>query len=329
MAPDHERDDEDTREHPVAPRYPDAAPPAGEPASPEAAADGTPEGSDPAEAQDRTDTWAASQQEPPTDAQPTAQWPQQEQQDQQWQGRQQWQDQQAQPGQQGQQWPQAGQQWPGDAGRQQPAQSWQQPGQGPQQPAQWQQPQPQQQPQQWQQPAHQWQQPTPAGGPDWGPEYREAGYPTSPMVAIAAIVLIVYGLFVTLIGGAGVALSGLADQMVREAQRQGLEGLEGIDITAIADVFVVIFAFVLVIGILHLLSGIGIFLHKQWARVIGIVLATLGTLFGVLGLVGAANVPQGLQGSEWIFPVALTLGYGFTLFALIAGSSHFRKRWTR
>jgi hypothetical protein len=28
-------------------------------------------------------------------------------------------------------------------------------------------------------------------------------------------------------------------------------------------------------------------------------------------------------------PIAMAVGYGFTLFALIAGSSHFRRRWTR
>lgn len=291
MAPDHDRDDEDTREHPAAPRYPDAAPPA------EQAGDEAPSAYVPPPDQGATgQSWQQSQQ-------PGQQWPPADQ----------------------QQWPAGGSQQPGQAWQQpaeptqQPTGGWQQPQQPPAQP--WQQP-PNQVWQQPQQPPSQW-----GAAPAWGPEAQyDAGYPTSPMVAIAAIVLLVFGLLVTLIGGLGAALGGVIENALRELAETETTGLEGFDLSGLSDVFLVIFGILLVIGILHLVSAIGIFLHKQWARVIGILLAVLGTLIGVLGLVGASNVAASMDGSEWIVPIAMAVGYGFVLFALIAGSSHFRRR---
>lgn len=282
MAPTYNSDDEDTQEQQAAPRYPDAAPAAGEaqdqPAypsqSPEQPADATPAA-----------PWSA----------PTAPWPA--------------------AGQQWQQTPQSGEPW-----QQQPAQPWQQ---SPQQPPQG----------QWQQPPQgQWQaQGQPTGPAGWSaqPEYA-GGYASSPLVTIAAIILLIFGLLTTLMGALGVAVGGFFETALREARDQGaIPGLEEFDLSAIGDVIVVIFVIVLIIGILHLAAAIGIFLHKQWARVLGIVLAVLGLLLGLLGLVGASNAAAGMDGSELAFPIAMAVGYGFSLFALIAGSNHFRRRYTR
>lgn len=284
MAPTYDPDDEDTQEHQVAPRYPDAAPAAGE-VREQAAHPSQPPAEQSADAGPAA-PWSA----------PTAPWPAS--------------------GQQWQQTPQSGEPW-----QQQPAQPWQQ---SPQQPPQG----------QWQQPPQgQWQaQGQQTGPPGWSaqPEYAGGGYASSPLVTIAAIVLLVFGLLTTLIGALGVAVGGFFEQALREARQQGaIPGLEEIDLAGVGDIIVVAFVIVLIIGILHLASAVGIFMHKQWARILGIVLAVLGTLIGVLGLVGGSSVAGGMDGSELAFPIAIAVGYGFSLFALIAGNNHFRRRYTR
>jgi hypothetical protein len=162
------------------------------------------------------------------------------------------------------------------------------------------------------------------GQQTWGaPPYAEYG--SSPLVVLGGVVLLVFGLLFLLAGAGVLAAGGLIEQAFIEAGP--LPELEGLTPRAIRDFAVVGGAIVLVIGILQTVSGIGIFLHKQWARFIGIAFAGLGTLLGVLSLVGAVGA-RGTRGGGGDLTVALVLGvaYGFTLFALIAGGGHFTRR---
>ena len=86
---------------------------------------------------------------------------------------------------------------------------------------------------------------------------------------------------------------------------------------------VLAFGTVLVVGVLHLLSGVGLLMHKSWARAIGIVLALLGTLFSAAGVLYAAT-PNTIPPAA-IVPAA----YAFTLLALILGGGHFVRRLAR
>lgn len=344
MAGGNETDDEDTKEQPIASRYPDAAP-AGEGAAEPTAAGSPP----PAEA------WASqrpAQQWPvpgePVAGQPTPASPGS-----------------AQPTQpalpaagegtaMGQGWPagtqssehqpQAGQQWaqPTAPWPTQTDQPWQQPGAGAghgQAPAgpgadQW----PAQTGQQWQAPPGQWQAPPGQwqgqpgqqwqGQPGWGPPpgFFEAEYPTSAMVAIAGVILFVFGLFVTLIGVGGLALGSLINEALLEF---GPIDAPGFDVGAISGVIVVIFGIFLLLGILHLVSAIGVFVHKQWARIVAIVLSILGALLGLVSVVVAVDTRGRADGSELGVAVVIAFGYGFSLFALIAGGGHFRRRYRR
>jgi hypothetical protein len=233
-----------------------------------------------------------------------------------WSSQQQWQQP---PDQQWQQPPdQQWQQPPDQQWQQPPDQQWQQP---PEQ--QWQQPQHPQasQYQQWQQPPRQW-----AGGQQgWGPSgywAPTAQYSSNPLVIVGGVILVVFGLLVTLVGLIGLLLGAIAESFLEEVVTPNVE-LQ-FDAGAVSAILLVVFGIVLLLGILHLLSGLGIFMHKGWARAIGVVLAVLGTLFGVLAVVTALEASRPQTG-ELVVPLVIAVGYGLTLFALIAGGNHFRR----
>lgn len=308
MAAGNRPDDEDTREHPTGARYPDAPPADAGSARADIDADATVVGGKPPEPWPQPEGPRGEQAAPRVEG-----------------------------------WPPAAHGAPGEGRGQSPAQS------GPSKPAtqwappsqsgQWQQPaaqwpagQGQSPPQQgqWQPPAGQWQPPPGqwAGQPGWGPPPAQwqPEYATSPMVAIAGIVLLVFGLFVTLFGVAGLALGSLIDDVLLEI---GPIDTAGFDPTVIAGVVVVVFGVVLVIGILHLISSIGVFVHKQWARIVAIVLSILGTLLGVLSVVGAIDARVQAEGAGLGVALVIAVGYGFSLFALVAGGNHFQRRYRR
>ena len=304
MPPDHRTDDDDTQEHSQAPDYQPAptapAPEAGTGAS------ASPDWSSQAGEQPAPWQQPSSQagEQPAPWQQPISQAGEQPAP---------WQQPSGQPG----QWPEQAQQgW----GQQQPAQgSWQP--QGGQPPAGWhQQPQPQagwQQPPQWQQQG--WGQ---AGYWPAAPEY-----PNNPLVVVSGIILIVFGVLTTLIGLFGMIVGSFAATFLEEyiPPEAALE----FDIRAVTTVLLVVFGIVLVVGILHFLTAIGIFLHKGWARALGIILAVLGLLLGVVGAVGVAQEAASATeaGREAVVPIIVAVSYGLTLFALIAGGNHFRRRY--
>ena len=140
---------------------------------------------------------------------------------------------------------------------------------------------------------------------------------------MAAVILLIYGIPALIFGGLVtlVALS-IGDEFTRQLRAQlEAEGL-AIDVGAMLRVVVVVFVIVLVLGLLHLVAAIGVFLHKSWGRLLGIVLGVLGVLLGVLSVVPALGV--GESGSL-VFGVLLLLGYGLVVLGLLGGGSHFRR----
>jgi hypothetical protein len=171
-------------------------------------------------------------------------------------------------------------------------------------------------------PARQWQELSPPPG-----YWHAARYPTNPLVILAAMVLLVFGLVVTLIGILGLIggvflIALLGDLLTTELAI-------AFDLDAFATLALVAFGVVLIGGVLHLLASIGIFMHRSWARALGMLLAALGTL---LGGVGIAFVMQDVfpgqdVGRALSVPAIVAVGYGLTLFALIVGGNHFRRRY--
>jgi hypothetical protein len=150
-------------------------------------------------------------------------------------------------------------------------------------------------------------------------------YETSPLVIIGGVVLLIFGLLLMLVGGVGVAVSGAIDQLV--TQIGPVPGMEDVPLRALRDILIVIFGVALVLGILHLISSVGVFLHKQWARIVGIILAVLGTLLGVLSVASAVGTPDQAGSGDLVVALVMAIAYGFTLYALAAGGGHFRRRY--
>ncbi len=146
----------------------------------------------------------------------------------------------------------------------------------------------------------------------------QAGMARPTSVTVAAWILIVLGAIVTLAGLFLVIASG------------ALAGLLG----PLAGLGIVAAIIAIVIGVLHIWSGIAILGGKNWARIVGIVLGALGVLFGVLGLVAAFTTPAvtdpttgatvGGPGSA-ITPVIQIVIYGFVLWALMRAGSWFTR----
>ncbi len=195
-------------------------------------------------------------------------------------------------------------------------------------------------PQQWQQPAQTWQQPPPAQWqappPGYGappPGYGAAPqqwtgplYSTSALVALAGLVLVVFGLFVAVAGAWSLTqgpeigrfirdndIAVFGRQLDRETLRAALTPMPGV---------------LMVVGVLQLLVGATIFAHKGWARALGVLLSVLGVLVGVFAVSTAVALAPGLS-VPMLVALVLLLGYAYALLALIAGGGHFRARHGR
>ncbi len=230
----------------------------------------------------------------------------------------------------GQPWqepPPSGQPWqqPPAQPAQPTGQPWQQPPQQPIPSEGWQQPQPPAPGQPWQQQPPAWTGQSGWGQPD-AARRQQPPYGSSPLAILAAVVLLIFGAFLTLIGGVGVLAGSLLDDAtMRQAREQLSEINPTIRVEDVIALLGVVFGFLLVLGILHLVSAIGVFLHRQWGRIIGILVAVLGTLLGVLMVTGAAQA--GVR-ADLTLPLIIAIAYGFSLFALIAAGNHFRRRWS-
>lgn len=173
-----------------------------------------------------------------------------------------------------------------------------------------------------------WQRPIHVQQPGPPPAYWQAArYPTNSLVVLAAVILLVFGLLVTIVGVIGlmggmfiVAL--LSDLLTAELAT-------AFDVDAFATVVLVGFGVVLTSGLLHLLSSIGIFMHRGWARAIGALLAALGTMLGGAGIAFVLQdaFPGQDVGRALTIPAIVAVGYGLSLLALIVGGSHFRRRY--
>ncbi len=191
------------------------------------------------------------------------------------------------------------------------------------------------------QPQGQWQQPGYGAQPGYAPPgYGPPGYGAAPgwaaaqpwgaplyktsvLVALAGVVLIIFGLALALLGGwtltQGPALGRFirdndiaifGTHIGRDTLRAILEPMPGI---------------LMVLGVLQLLVGAVILAHRGWARWLGVLLALLGLLVSVIALSAVIALVPGVSVELGIAAVLL-LGYAFVLLALIAGGSHFRAR---
>ena len=151
-------------------------------------------------------------------------------------------------------------------------------------------------------------------------------------VTISGVILTVFGVLVTLVGVLPLLVGGTLNNLIPAAVEAGATQAEASAAVGVFAAFANIIGIVLlVMGILHLLSGIGTFARRSWARYLGLIVATLMFLLILLGLVGtftAASTPGGVQPdiTSLIIPVLVLVAYGFTVIALGRGGRYFERR---
>jgi hypothetical protein len=149
----------------------------------------------------------------------------------------------------------------------------------------------------------------------------EYGYNTSILAIIAGVVLLLWGLLWTL-GGVGLIAVSNVTGLITDNLGQNLAD-------SIHNIVVVVGAVVLVVGLLQLLSALGVWLHKGWARILGILFGILGTLFGLAAVAGAAGNRSGVSssttGNSLVGALVVLVSYAFVLVILIIAGGHFRR----
>lgn len=167
-----------------------------------------------------------------------------------------------------------------------------------------------------------WGQPQAAG---WAPGPESYQYGSSIMAILAGIVLVIFGLIVTAVG----AIAVIGGQTIVNLFGTGAQG------DALRSAVTIIAVIILVIGILHLLSGIFTFAHRSWARWVGVILGALGVLFGIASVLGGTGPrtstvingqtvttdPQ----SALVTGAVILIAYAIVVLGLIMGGKHFRK----
>jgi hypothetical protein len=77
-------------------------------------------------------------------------------------------------------------------------------------------------------------------------------------------------------------------------------------------------------GLLEVIASIGMFIHRGWGRVLGLIVAVVGALFTGLGLVASLGAADQTAGGIGV-SLVLFAGYAFTVLALVVGAEHFRR----
>ena len=191
--------------------------------------------------------------------------------------------------------------------------------------------------QQWQQPAQQWQQPGQQAwqqpGQPYGQPYAQPGYPpqagyyqqeapygSSALATIAGLLLLLLGL-VDVIGGAFLFVN---PQPLSSFVGRVQEINVGIRLTR--DSLGAMPAVLLVMGVVELLSAIGVFGHKTWGRVLGILVALVGLVISIAAVALAMAIAPGSSVQVIVMAVAL-FSYALILLGLLFGGGHFRRRY--
>lgn len=157
--------------------------------------------------------------------------------------------------------------------------------------------------------------PEPPAHPGWGypegylPPAAPPPLPTRPaQVTAAAVILIVLGVLVALFGALSLLAGAVFPSISESAEFRDQFG----DISSALGGLLLVFGVLLLgFGVLQVVTGIFVLPGRPWARIAGLVLAVLGTLFSLVGVLPG----EGSAGGSVVFGVLL-LAYGFSAWAL-------------
>lgn len=154
------------------------------------------------------------------------------------------------------------------------------------------------------------------------PAYRRPAHSTVARVVFAGVVLLVFGATEALAGSAGAIMAGSLRRLIDQALRgQGIRIESGAVLSVVIGIFVVL----LVVGILHIVASLGVLSHRNWGRVLGLLLSLVGTLLGAYLVVRVLQGESPRVGSL-LAPLSVLIPYLVCLAALISPGDHFRRR---
>lgn len=167
--------------------------------------------------------------------------------------------------------------------------------------------------------------PTPPPPGQWGPPKQWGPPPPQPprpgAITTAAIILIVLGVLVALIGVlfllGGALFGSFADAPELRDQLPDISA-------AFGGVIATVGGLVLAYGVLQVATGIYVLPGRSWARITGMILATLGAIFGLLGLLPADG--RGMTIVGVLISAAVVAGYLYVIWALATNGSWFAER---
>lgn len=155
------------------------------------------------------------------------------------------------------------------------------------------------------------------------PAFRPAGYESSGRAALAAMILIIFGLAEAIAATFGAIFASTLrrafDQLLRD---QGTR----IEAASLTGVLTAIFLTMLLLGVLQLLAAGGVLGHRRWGRSLGILLSLTGTILGAW-LAYRVVVGDDARLTTLTLPLLVLIPYLISLLGLLFPGNHFRRGW--
>jgi hypothetical protein len=150
-------------------------------------------------------------------------------------------------------------------------------------------------------------------------------YSTSSFVVLAAMVLVILGVAVAVLGAWLLTQGPQLNDLI-----QRMRSIDLLVFKPTKDQLKAAFSAspgaLIVLGVLQLLVGAFVLAHRGWARWLGLLLGLLGLLLSIVAVTSAVALVPG-QSVQLIVAIVLLVGYALVVLALLAGGGHFRRRY--
>jgi len=145
--------------------------------------------------------------------------------------------------------------------------------------------------------------------PGWAPVPPPPAEAASGTVVAAGVILLVIAALAGLLGILALLGGAIMAQMpVLDGSESGLTQEQLDAVMSMGRTFILVFGGVaLVIGLAHLMSGIGVLRRRSWARILGLVMSVLGVVLWALILVGTLLASGQPVSAEYLADRGLTL----------------------
>jgi len=145
--------------------------------------------------------------------------------------------------------------------------------------------------------------------PGWAPVPPPPAEAASGTVVAAGVILLVIAALAGLLGILALLGGAIMAQMpALDGSESGLTQEQLDAVMSMGRTFILVFGGVaLVIGLAHLMSGIGVLRRRSWARILGLVMSVLGVVLWALILVGTLLASGQPVSAEYLADRGLTL----------------------